>query len=480
MKHTYYIISLVLITYLLVACATQAPIVVEEKAPAAPVIEVVKSNTDCTTLLDIDPAIRSDTEDAFTLYKDEIRYKKYEAALLLWKTAYYTAPGANGKMTSHFDDGVKIYDYLFKKEIDENKKAALVDTILSIYDKRLECFEDDGTIIARKAFNSYYSYSQYTDSDETFELFKEVIKRKGLKTDYFVVNPFSKLLYDRVLENKIDHQEASVLALQIFDIVEEGLAKCKGEYCDAWAVIDAYAPPLLSGLEGIKGFYPCEYFMENYYTQFEEDPTNCDNITEVYLKMVWGGCDQEDERLKNLKAAKEKECYVAPPPPGPLTLAYQALERGEFRESIKMFEDYTTTSDDPEKKAKYLFLISKIYYAHIKNFPAARKYALSAAANKSNWGEPYMLIGKLYASSGPLCGPGTGWDSQVVTWVAIDKFNYAKKIDPAVTADANKWINRYSQYMPKKEDIFFRQLKAGSSFKVPCWIQETTKVRTSD
>ena len=125
-------------------------------------------------------------------------------------------------------------------------------------------------------------------------------------------------------------------------------------------------------------------------------------------------------------------------------------------------------------------MISKIYYAHIKNFPAARKYALEAAEDRPNWGEPFMLIGKLYASSGPLCGPGRGWDSQVVTWPAIDKFNYAKKIDPSVADEANEWARKYRQYMPKKEDIFFRQLKAGQSFKVGCWIQETTTIRTAD
>ena len=88
-----------------------------------------------------------------------------------------------------------------------------------------------------------------------------------------------------------------------------------------------------------------------------------------------------------------------------------------------------------------------------------------------------MLIGKLYASSGPLCGPGRGWDSQVVTWPAIDKFSYAKSIDPSVAEEANKLIRDYRRYMPSKEDIFQRRLSKGDVFKVPCWIQEKTIVR---
>jgi len=193
--------------------------------------------------------------------------------------------------------------------------------------------------------------------------------------------------------------------------------------------------------------------------------------------MVWAQCDPVDPRVKRLKTAKDKECYVAPPPPGPLKLAYTALNEGRFEESIGHYEQYISEIDDPIKKAEKQLLISKIYYAHIKNFVAARTYARQAANNNPNWGEPYILIGKLYASSGPLCGSGRGWNSQIVTWPAIDQFEKAKKVDPSVAAEANKWINQYTKYMPSTGDIFQRGLKEGSSFKVGCWIQESTTIR---
>ena len=87
------------------------------------------------------------------------------------------------------------------------------------------------------------------------------------------------------------------------------------------------------------------------------------------------------------------------------------------------------------------------------------------------------MIGRLYASSGPLCGPGRGWDSQIVVWPAIDMWNKAKRVDPSVAGEANKWIGRYSKFMPTMEDIFQRGLKVGDTYRVPCWIQENTKIR---
>ncbi|MEL7163779.1 MAG: hypothetical protein AAFN92_23675, partial [Bacteroidota bacterium] len=112
------------------------------------------------------------------------------------------------------------------------------------------------------------------------------------------------------------------------------------------------------------------------------------------------------------------------------------------------------------------------------NFGQARKFARRAAEANPASGEPYMLIGPLYASSGPLCGPGTGFDSQIVTWPAIDKWQQAKRIQPDLAKEANKLIGRYTQYMPSKSDIFQRGIKEGDTFKVGCWIQENTRVRT--
>lgn len=454
---------------------TEPIIAPEVKPTSAPPLR--ERLTECTTLDDLSPSLKSSTEDAFVLYRDQIRFEKYSQAAELWKKAYYTAPGANGRVTYHFDDGIRIYDHFFKNNTDKNLERVLVDTILSIYDKRIECFEDDGTILARKAFNSYYSYSNYVSEDVIFSQFKEVMDRKGEKADYFIINPYSRMLYDRVLDEKISHDEASKIAHQIFAAIDYGKKNCEGEYCDAWDIISDYSPNLLSSLEGIKGFYDCDYYMNRYFVQYLEDSTNCDNITEVYLKMIWAQCDPADNRYQRLKNAKEKECYVPPPPPGTLQLAYKALNEGDFKEAIAYYEQYVSETDDPEKKAEKLLLISKIYYAHIRNFSASRTYALRAAEYKSNWGEPFLLIGKLYASSGPLCGPGRGWDSQIVTWPAIDKFEYARRIDPSVAAEANKWISRYEQYMPSMEDIFQRRLEVNSSFSVGCWIQEKTTIR---
>ncbi len=452
------------------------------EVPPEKVERVVKPNplTPCTTLDQLSGYIREEVETAFVLYRDQIKLNNIENAYPLWQKAFYSAPGSNGKVKYHFDDGIKIFTHFFQNETDNTQRAALVDSVVMVYEKRVECFGDEAYVAGRKGFDYYYTFNEFRSEEKAFQLLKENIDTKREKADYFVINPFTKLLFDRIVREEISYEEGRNYAKLVLDAVAYGKENCKGRNCEAWDIIEEYAPIRLEALEGLDGFWDCEYYSNKYYSQFEANPEDCETIELVYRRLLRGACSSDDPKLIAVKAAKDTKCYTPPPPPGPLKQAFNAYNEGDYRNAVILFEKYVEGTDDVERKSKYLLLIAKIYYRDLKDYSASRRYALKAAELKDNWGEPYMLIGKLYASSGPLCGPGRGWDSQIVTWPAIDKFQYAMNVDPSVASEANDLIRQYRQYMPKKEDIFFRQLNAGDSFYVGCWIQENTRIRTAD
>ena len=475
-------ISKVLFYFLIFGAIACTPKVVEPIVEEAPVVKPTNEpDNPCTTFKDLTPGQRDEAETAYVLYKDQVKLKNYEDALPLWQKAYDIAPASNGRVKYQFDDGVKIYKELFRASNDKTQKKAYVDKVMEIYDKRVECFGEPHYITGRKAFDRYYDFSEYVDKDETFEMFKKAIDGKGKEADYFIINPFTKMLYDRVVDGSMSKEEGSAYAFKILDVVNNGLETCEDKECEAWEIINEYAPLRLEQLEGLEGFYSCDYYEEKYYPQFQENTTDCENINQVLRKLLWAKCGDDSEVLAEVKAAKSTHCKVVVQvtEPGPLRKGYNAYNVGQFKEAVDNFELFVAKTDDPAKKAKYNLLIAKIYYGDIKDFRSSRKFALAAAENRPNWGEPFILIGKLYASSGPLCGPGRGWDSQIVTWPAIDMFQKAKRLDPAVADEANKWITTYRKYMPSKEDVFQRSLKAGGSFRVGCWIQENTTIRTA-
>jgi tetratricopeptide (TPR) repeat protein len=434
----------------------------------------------CVTFDDLPGHEREVAMTAYVLYKDYMKSNRLDEALPIWRQAFTMAPASNGRVKSQFDDGVKLYKYLYEKETDAKKKKLWVDTIYMIYDKRSYCFGEEAYVNGLKAFDGYYYFGAYFDSDTVFQWFKKHVDVKGIRSDYFVVNPFAKMLYDKVTQETLQKDEGLHYAKLVNQIVEHGITTCKEKQCETWKIINDYAPVQMELLEGVEDFYDCDYYVEKYYNLYRQYPDSCDIINIACARLNRGGCDPDRSELKTLAEVKSKKCYTAPESPGLAKQGYDAYTRGKYKEAIQKFEQFADESDDKGIKAKYYLLISKIYYGDLKNFSRSRQYAREAARFRPNWGEPYMLIGKLYASSGPLCGPGTGWDSQVVTWVAIDQFQYAKSVDPSVTAEANQWIARYSQYMPSSEDLFFRSIKKGSKYFVPCWIQEETVVRSAD
>lgn len=412
----------------------------------------------------------------YVLYRDFMRAKEWDKAFDFWKKVYEVAPGADGRRNTVFADGIRFYQHFLTTTTDSAKINEYIDAIFALYDEIENCYPQGGYIQGRKAFDLYYKYKDRATREEIYQMFKASIDQDGLETNDFVLNPFTAMLLEMYFDNKISAQEAKTYEVKIRQILANGLEKCKGSDCDRWKIIEGYAPSRLESFETVQGFYDCDYYMEKYYSEFLEAPTDCDVLRTVFSRLKWGGCDQAEEKFQALIKSGNENCVEV----GPLKLAYDALANARYTESIELFQKAINEEAEDIKKAQYTMVISKIYNAHLKDFPKSRQYALKAAELNPNWGEPYILIGRLYASSGPLCGPGRGWDSQVVVWPAIDMWAKAKRVDPSFTNEANKWIGRYSQYMPSKEDVFIRNLKAGQSYRVGCWIQETTTIRTAD
>ncbi len=415
----------------------------------------------------------------YVLYRDFIKAEDYKTAFDYWKKVYRVAPAADGQRNTVFNDGVFFYERFMSQTEDQALKDRYLDTIFMLYDQMEVCYPDDMYASARKAFDLYYKYPDRASKMEIYQMFKETIDKEGVDAPDFVINPFTSLMVDLYFEDKqISMAEAQKYQQIVRDIIAKGLEDCEGGACDRWKIIAQYAPERLEAFETVRGFYDCEYYKNKYYQDFLDAPDDCDNVRTVYARLTWANCPETDEEFRELIRIGNENCR----PEGSTVArdAYDCLKSADYPCAIENFQKAADETDDQDKKAQYLLTVSKIYYAHLKNFPQARQYALQAADVRPGWGEPYLLIGRLYASSGPLCGPGRGWDSQIVVWPAIDMWNRAKRVDSSVASEANKMIARYSQYMPTVEDIFQRNLKQGDSFFVGCWIQESTTIRTAN
>ena len=158
-------------------------------------------------------------------------------------------------------------------------------------------------------------------------------------------------------------------------------------------------------------------------------------------------------------------------------MGIRSLKRKDYEKAEGFYIYALENESDKINKAQYAFRLAQTYGAMNKN-NSAKSYALKAATYRSGWGEPYLLIGDLYAKTSRQCGEfKTEFLKRVGYWAAIDKYEYAKRIDPQLSKKSNERIEKYTKQMPSKTDIFSEGLIDEPSYKIDCWYSETVKIR---
>lgn len=465
---------LVIIALTFFACPTKTTEVVTQEVedPKPPTPEPPAVNlSPCPKFSDAPN--EDDATTNYVLYRDFMKVQDYEQAYDYWRKVYAVAPAADGQRNTVFSDGIFFYEHFLRK----TNNQAYIDSIFMLYDEIEKCYPEGGYVAGRKAFDYYYKYPDRASKLETFELFEESIETDGLETNDFVINPFTALLTELHDSNLVSDETAKAYAEQIRAIIAHGLENCEEPYCERWRIVEEYAPLRLEYFETVKGFYDCDYYVNKYYPIFEANPDSCELAREIISRLSWGGCEAGNPAYDAIKAKLDGPCKYEFA--GPAGTGVLCLQEGDYDCAIENLLLAAEQEDRAVRKSELLLLVAKIYYVHKRSYSRARTYAQQAADVRPNWGEPYILIGRMYASSGPLCGPGRGWDSQVVVWAAVDMWAKAKSIDPGAAREAQRWINEYAQYMPKRGDIFQRGLQEGDSFYIGCWIQRSTIIRAA-
>ena len=418
--------------------------------------------------------------DDYVVYRDMIKTQQVERAYELWQNVYANAPAADGRRSTVMTDGIYFMEYFLSQTTDPAEQTQYRERVFELYDEIERCYPEGGMTSARKGFDYFYKYPDMRSKREIYDLFREAIRADSMAVSEIILNPMGSLLIDLHEAGELDDAEAIRTGRFLLERLRKLRADAETpEDRERVALIEGYLPERFIYFEQVEGFYECDYFKDKYLDDLAADPDDCTLLAQTIGYLRYGGCGSDDPEIARLTATYNGTCRQAATAGtgGSGCRPNDLIQDGEYREAIECLEERYGRTEDADTKAKLAIAIARIYYGSLRQFSAARNWARKAASDKPGWGEPYLLIGRLYASSGPLCGPGTGFESQRVVWVAIDQWQRAKSVDPGVAAEANKFINQYTQYMPDGEQGFMNGLKEGASYTVPCWINETTTVR---
>jgi len=453
---------------------------------------VTLGNAQCDTW--VDSPQKDDAENAHTIYRQALKNEDYKMAFENWEKAYSIAPAADGLRDYHFTDGAQLYLNKFKTETDADKKTEYRDMYVSLMDGAISCYNagsitsskcPDGSCIdsrigylaGRKAFDMFYTLN--TPYSQTLAALDMARLKSGMDAEYIIFDPYASIIVYEFEKGKFEKEKARSLYEELNGIADHNIAKGND-----LAPYYQQAKDAMNGKFAVieNDIFDCDFFVNKLRPEYDASPEDPEVWKKIVAKLKSQGCDPGNEFLMEVEGkykvwAKEENAEIQAKfeANNPAIIAKKLYDSGDYAGAVSKYDEAIGGEVDPSKKAEYMFRKASVEGRKMNKYSQGRKTALEAAKMRSGWGRPYMLIGDLYASSARSCGGA--WDQRLAIIAAIDKYSYAKSIDPSVADEANSRIRKYGASLPSKEDGFQRGIKEGQSVQVGCWIGESVKVR---
>ncbi len=397
-----------------------------------------------------------------SLYRDYLKQKVYDDAYNYWKIAFTICPASSERM---YVDGVSLVGKKIRKAASKEEKDAYIDTLMMVYDQRIENFGKKGKVLGRKGTDLLrYKSKQPELAYNTLSMSME------LSGDKAEAGALASFMNATVLMEKAGQKTAADVVDvfgKVSDISAHNISKYKGQkaegyYTKAQENIYALASPYLS----------CEILIEMANKNYEKNKADSEWLEKTANILDKKGCTDapifftiaKEMHTNNPSAVSAEKMGIM----SLKTKEYKAAE-GYFTQALEMAQDET-------KKADYYIELAQAQ-SSMGSYSAARSNARKAAKLKANYGLPYIMIGDMIAGSASKCPNDDVCKQKAIYWLAVDYYNKAKAVDPSVAAKVNGKIANYKKYFPSKEDCFFGGTKEGDTVEIGCWIGESTKAR---
>ncbi|HNQ11694.1 MAG TPA: hypothetical protein PKH65_00040 [Bacteroidia bacterium] len=392
------------------------------------------------------------------LFTEYYKQGNYTDATEFWKKVFSDCPAAR---KSTYIYGENMYLKRIEAEKDATKKQGLIDTLMMIYDQRIQYYGEPGPVTGRKAV-SFYTY--HPDKlKESLSLFSKSIELAGNNSEASVVYRYFQVVTEMYDKKQADKE----MVLEVFD---RALSIADQNILDSVDIENfSIAKQNIEALFG--PFATCEDLISIYGPKVKAYPDSIALLKTVINLFSRKGCTDSPLYF----SAAEKLFKVEPNAAFARELARGYLSQKDYSKAMSFYTNAVDQETNATKKSQYLLEMADLNLRYLKNFGQARAYAQKASSILPSWGKPYIMLGDIYASAAGDCGEGFKYNA--VFWAVVDKYIKAKNVDASVASEANTKIATYSKYYPSKEDVFFQGFQDGQSYKLDCWIGETTTVR---
>ncbi|SMO66645.1 Tetratricopeptide repeat-containing protein [Saccharicrinis carchari] len=406
-----------------------------------------------------------------SLFTEYVKQKSFADAIPSWEIVYNECPLSSSRI---YTDGIKIMDWRIKNEKDKAKKDELFEKLMGIYDQRIKYMGNhrrynEGYILGRKATKML----SYKGDDPVFrkkaqELYEKSIAAQGVKSEVFVLATFMSNTVDMYRKNEADAEVVVKNFVKVSDLLTDII---KAEKKESNKERTKGVKDTVEKLFASSGAADCQTIEKIFSPNLVENKTNLDWLKMVNKLLARANC--EDAQL--LYDVSENLHVIEPSSSSAYGLARMYLKTQDLEKAVEYYNQAINLEEEDEQKGTFYYQLGLIKFNQGR-LAEARSNAQKAINLRPSWGDPYILIGNLYATSAKNFGSNE-FEHKTAYWVAVDMFKKAKSIDPEKTEKANELINIYTQHFPGMEEIFFQGFKEGDTYSVGGWIGASTKVR---
>ena len=402
-------------------------------------------------------------------YTEYYKQKNYESALPNWRKAYhYCPPSSRYSMLS--DGSSLMRNLITKNKNNPIYKAQLVDSLMTLYNQRVEYFPKYATSSLNNKALDMYNYMK----DEPMKLLEgltEIIEQtqENTKTNVFIYQ----------LNTAIDLYKIGLIDSEtVIEIYDKGVMylgamqpKNESEQKNITKTTEDFETLFISSQVA-----SCENLITLFTPRLEADPQSLElakNIVKIFSKAE--ECTDNDIYLTAINTM-----YTMEPSATSAYYLYRLYsDRNDYDTAIKFLEEAIAAEDsDDLKDGEYNYELALYQFKlrnNVKAYEAAKK---AADLNPEYAGKAYMLMGTIWGTT--TC-QGNEIEKRAPFWVAVDFMTKAKNADASLADEANNYIKQYSVYYPQTAEAFMYDVQDGQSYTVSCGgLKATTTVRTQN
>jgi len=394
-------------------------------------------------------------------YRGFFRLKLYEDVYDSWWYVVNNCPAASEKM---YVDGVTMYRYFIDGSPYGPERENLIDTLMLIYDLRMEYFGGEGNVLGRKGRDLLtYRGEDIEAVQQAYGMLKKSIDLQGLESPETAMLYYISAGIGLNKKEKIDENQIIGDYLKVIGIMDQ-----QEKRGPRWERARASIDDLILR----EDILSCEALNTYYETLFESN-----NNHEAFLKKLINiytisGCDRSDFFV----LASENLYKIEPGSESAYNLAILFITRNDFEmAAVYLKEAAEGENIDMETRAERYYELAVVSNAN-KDYCKAIEYAREAIKLKSDYGKAYILLGDAFIASRKSLGDD--FQQRTAFWAATDKYMKASSVDPTLSEECKQKLDDYTAQFPNNEEVFFRDMKDGDSYLVGGCINENTTVRS--